>query len=62
MAGRWNPQEETLETATIRPKKSDMTIRLVGLSWAPLWMDPQGEHTPAWEETLQGTSWVCLIP
>ena len=49
LAGRGNPQEEALETVTVRPKKSDITIRLVGLSWAPFWMNPQGEPTPAWE-------------
>ena len=49
VAGRWNLQEEILETVTVRPKKSDITIRLVGLSWTPFWMDPQGGRTPAWE-------------
>jgi len=49
LAGRWNPQVEILETVTVRPKKSDITIPLVGLSWAPFWMDPQAERTPAWE-------------
>jgi hypothetical protein len=49
LAGRGNPQEEALETVTVRPKKSDITIRLVGLSWAPFWMDPQKGQTPAWE-------------
>jgi hypothetical protein len=49
LAGRWNPQEEALETVTVRPKKSDITIRLVGLCWAPFWMNPREERTPAWE-------------
>ncbi|MDH4362194.1 MAG: ATP-binding protein, partial [Nitrospirota bacterium] len=49
LASRLNPQEEALETVTVRPKKSDITIRLVGLSWTPFWMDPQGGRTPAWE-------------
>ena len=49
LAIRWNPQEEALETVTVRPKKSDITLRLVGLSWAPFWMNPQGGRTPAWE-------------
>jgi hypothetical protein len=49
LAGRWNPQEEALETVTVLPKKSDITIRLAGLGWTPFWMNPQGEHTPAWE-------------
>jgi hypothetical protein len=38
-----------LETVTVLPKKSDITIRLAGLGWTPFWMNPQGEHTPAWE-------------
>jgi hypothetical protein len=49
LTGRWNPQEEALETVTVRPKKSDITIRLVGLCWAPFWMNPREERTPAWE-------------
>jgi len=49
LASRLNPQEEALETVTVRPKKSDITIRLVGLSWTPFWMNPQGGRTPAWE-------------
>ncbi|MEJ2231238.1 MAG: ATP-binding protein [Nitrospirales bacterium] len=49
LARRWNPQEEILETVAVRPKKSDISIRLVGLSWAPFWMDPQAGRTPAWE-------------
>ena len=49
LAGRWNPQEEALETVTVRPKKSDITIRLVGLTWAPMRMDEEGRQIPAWE-------------
>jgi hypothetical protein len=49
LASQWNLQEEALETVTVRPKKSDITIRLVGLCWAPFWMDPQKGQIPAWE-------------
>jgi hypothetical protein len=49
LASRWNPQEEALESVTVRPKKSDITLRLVGLSWAPFWMNPQEDLTSAWE-------------
>ncbi|PJA78603.1 MAG: ATP-binding protein, partial [Nitrospirae bacterium CG_4_9_14_3_um_filter_51_5] len=46
VADRWNPHEEALETVTVRPKKSNITLRLVGLSWVPLWMDSQGKRIP----------------
>jgi hypothetical protein len=49
LAGRWNLQEEALETVTVRPKQSDITICLVGLTWAPLWMDEEGRQIPTWE-------------
>lgn len=49
LASRFNPQEEGLETVTVRPRKSDVTIHLTGLGWVPFWIDPQGRPTPAWE-------------
>ena len=42
-------QAETLETVTIRPKKSNITVELLGLGWVPHWQDSQGQQTPAWE-------------
>ncbi len=46
---RFDPQEVELETVTVRPKKKDISVNLVGLGWAPYWQRPDGEATPAWE-------------
>jgi hypothetical protein len=48
LASRFNPQEESLETVTVRPRKSDVTIHLTGLGWTPFWIDPQERQIPAW--------------
>jgi len=39
---------ETLETISVKPKKTDIIIQLVSLAWAPYWQDEQGNVTPAW--------------
>jgi len=44
-----DPQTETLETTVVKPTKSNITIRLLSLTWAPHWHDAQGQTTPAWE-------------
>ncbi len=46
---RWNLEKEVFENVTIRPKKSDIKIGLVGLGWVPFWSDAQGSRIPAWE-------------
>jgi len=48
LASRIDPLTESLETVTIKPKKADITVDLVGLVWAPHWQDAQGKSTPAW--------------
>jgi hypothetical protein len=48
LSAKTDPLTETLETVTLRPKKSDISVRLVALAWAPCWMDPQGRTLPAW--------------
>ena len=45
---RVDPQLEQLETVTIRPKKTNISVQLVALTWAPFWQDAQGSLTPAW--------------
>jgi hypothetical protein len=45
---RIDPQVEQLETVTIRPKKTNISVQLVALAWAPFWQDAQGTLTPAW--------------
>ena len=49
LAAQLHTQSETLETITIRPKKSNITVDLLGLGWVPHWQDTQGHSTPGWE-------------
>lgn len=49
LASQLLTQSETLETIAIRPKKSNITVELLGLGWVPPWQDSQGQNTPAWE-------------
>ena len=44
-----DPQTETLETTVIKPTKANINIKLLGLAWAPYWLEAQGRTTPAWE-------------
>jgi hypothetical protein len=44
-----DPLKETLEPVTVRPRKSDISVRTVALGWLPFWKDPQGSIAPAWE-------------
>jgi hypothetical protein len=41
-------EPERLESAAIRPKKTDVRVRLCTLAWMPYWRDPAGALTPAW--------------
>ena len=38
---------ETLERVSIKLKKTNITVRLVALSWLPHWLDAQGDVQPA---------------
>jgi len=49
LAAQLHTQSETLETITIRPKKSNITIELLGLGWVPHWQETQGHSTSGWE-------------
>jgi hypothetical protein len=42
------PLTERLETLALRPKKTNVAVRLVALVWVPGWQDAQGKVTPAW--------------
>ncbi len=44
-----DPQTEQLETVSLKPKKSSISVKLLSLAWAPYWHDTQGQTTPAWE-------------
>jgi hypothetical protein len=43
-----NSQTETLETVTIKPTKTNISVKHLSLTWAPYWHDSQGQTTPAW--------------
>jgi hypothetical protein len=44
-----DPLTAPLDVVTIRPKKSDVAVRLVALAWAPYRTTEGGAATPAWE-------------
>jgi hypothetical protein len=41
-------EPERLEPVAIRPKKTDVRVRLCALAWLPYWRDRAGGLTPAW--------------
>jgi hypothetical protein len=43
-----DPLTEKLIEVVLKPKKTNITVRLVALAWTPLWQTPGGA-TPAWE-------------
>ena len=43
-----DPSAEKLETITIKPKKKDITVKLVALVWVPHVQVPGGRPEPAW--------------
>jgi hypothetical protein len=42
-----DPLSEDLEALEVRPKKTDISVRLLSLGWAPYWRDERGGTTPA---------------
>ena len=42
-------QTEPLETITLKPTKTNISVRLLNLAWAPYWHDAQGGVTPGWQ-------------
>jgi len=44
-----NGQNEPLETISIKPKKTNISVQLLAFVWAPFWSDESGKATPAWE-------------
>ncbi len=43
-----DPMTENLERYVLRPKKTDISVSLVALTWAPYWQDDKGGMQPAW--------------
>lgn len=44
-----DPSTEKMETIALKPKKTNISITLLTLAWAPFWRDSGGAKTPAWE-------------
>ena len=44
-----DPQTEELEKVNLKPTKSNISVKLLSLMWAPQWRDAQGQLTSAWE-------------
>ncbi len=44
-----DPATEQLDTMSIKPKKRDITVRLVSLVWLPYWQTADGERKAAFE-------------
>jgi len=44
-----DPAAEKLESITLKPKKTNISITLLTLAWAPYWREAGGAKTPAWE-------------
>jgi phage host-nuclease inhibitor protein Gam len=49
LAKEIEPLTEVLETVALRPKKSNITTKLVALVWRPYWSGPDGTTTSAWD-------------
>jgi hypothetical protein len=48
LAARIDPSTELLETASIRPTRTDVSVQLLALGWFPYWQGPDGNLKEAW--------------
>ncbi len=48
LGGAMDPLKEAFEPVVIRPKRTEVTVQLVALAWAPVWIDGQGRRAPAY--------------
>jgi len=48
ITSRLDAHTEPLDTISIKPKKSNISVRLVTLAWAPHWQNAEGRLTSAW--------------
>ena len=46
---RFGSEQENMEQIRITPSKSDVSIRIFGLAWAPFWKESDTTATPAWK-------------
>jgi hypothetical protein len=49
LEARLDPLTETLETVTLKPKKSNIDVKLCALAWTPMWQASDGRLTAAWD-------------
>ena len=49
LALRLDPQNQPVETRSIRALKRDIQVKLLTLAWLPYRVDANGVQTPAWE-------------
>ena len=49
LAAKTDAGHETLETVSLKPTKSNVSVKLLALAWAPYRRDAQGASVPAWE-------------
>jgi peptidoglycan hydrolase CwlO-like protein len=47
LGSKIDPMTEDMEKIVIKPKKTDITVQLVALVWAPYWRDASGATTSA---------------
>ncbi|MEO7970176.1 MAG: DUF87 domain-containing protein [bacterium] len=45
----FDSQTEPLETTTLKPTKTNITVKILSLAWVPYWHDAQGQATPGWQ-------------
>ena len=50
---RSDPATEAFDLIQVKPKKKDISVKLVALVWTPFLEGENGELTPAWEITPQ---------
>jgi hypothetical protein len=48
LAAAGDPMTESLEKVTVKPKKTDISVSLAALVWAPYLVSPSGDATPGW--------------
>ena len=48
LAAATDPLTEKLETLSLKPSKSNISIKLVALVWVPHWRAADGTSLPAW--------------
>ena len=48
LGGAMDPLTETLTPFVLKPKRTDVSVQLVALAWAPVWEDDRGGRTPAY--------------